>query len=472
MSDVTVTVSAQTDGVSTGLAKAQESVNAFKQSATAGFEEIGAAVKSAFGPLALALGAMEAIKSLAEGARKIAEQAEKFGVSAETIQRVGNAAQKAGTDFETVSKELDKITIAAAEANSGNETLAEQFTVLGINSQDFVNLSMEDKLKALAEGYDKSGRSAEGLEARQKLLGRSFEESANMINKGSEALDKSLHDGIVASDEAIANVKQLTDLFVKMWQTVKGLGMDAIGLWFEGWKVQIGAAEASAAYVMNLIHGTTSAAAAAKAAWHGVWDMPKEDKPDDGHGKNLKDTFDAKEYSREGNEAKKRSVEELGKLQEENAKKEEEARMRHLSLLDREKELQKQISDAKGELQMRAALAPGDSIEQEQAKKRLLDAQKGLEENGKAKDVEHRKELENAKRIAEAKKRYEDDIANLKYTHQEESAQKDLENAKKKENLLKEASHERNKVSVDELRSIGGGHAGVNYQGREASAGP
>lgn len=159
-----------------------------------------------FGGAALLSGAQKIIGQFA----RIKDLADRFGESSESIQRVGAAASQAGTDIEGIAKGMTKATANAVEAANGSEELSAAFGRLGINASEFANMAIEQKLMALADGYDHSASKAEGLSDVMKVMGKSGAEAIPLLVQGFDELKASL-DSVALAPEGVVNTLAALD---------------------------------------------------------------------------------------------------------------------------------------------------------------------------------------------------------------------------------------------------------------------
>jgi hypothetical protein len=441
--DVNVVVGANNSPLNAGLAAAKKSVDSFKEHTEESFKELGGELAGAF-----AVGAIvEGMHSLIEQFSHIQDISEKLGTSAESLQRMGAAAKLAGLDMEGLVKAMQKGTRNAVEALKGNEELAGAFEDLGIDAKEFANAAPEEQLIKLAEGYEKSGQNAETLDAIMKTLGKSGADIIPLLRKGPEALREELDSASVASNETVANLKEAGDTMEKVWMKVKAAAATSLNWMIEHVKALGTGIAAIVAYVSNLTNGFEAASEAMDKVYDDAAELQFEEKQQkEAEAKNKKpvDT-DALDGLKEA----KKQAEELQKLKDENAKKEHEAYMRSLDLLERKAELEREILN----IQLQNENAKDDT-ERETNKGKILDIKKELESANK--DIERENERHAKEQFEKNKKATEQ---NLRETIA--AKKKALSDSEKDLNSLEKAEHKT--TSVDDLRKIGGGVAGANY---------
>ena len=169
MSDVKVTVAADTSALSSGLAAAHNAVEGFKEKTNESLKEVGSELTKAF-----AVGAvLESIKALFEKFSEIQNVADRFGTSAESVQRLGQVAKESGSSLEGLTKSLAKSDETAKKALQGDDKLAGAYKDLGIDAKEFIDMPLEERMLALADAFEKSGNNPMMRGALRDVLGKS-----------------------------------------------------------------------------------------------------------------------------------------------------------------------------------------------------------------------------------------------------------------------------------------------------------
>ena len=254
-------------------------------------------------------------------------------------------------------------------------------------------------------------------------------------------------DANVASNETVAKMKETSARVEHLTESVKAFGAEAIG-WLMDRIEALGTAAAMAlAFISNLGNGWEAAKKAADDTLQAAADLKvEEEAAAEAKAKRQADNAKVGQKLEDDGEAKQQEKE-LAELQAENAKKQQEYHLAHITLLQREMEIRKRIAEldaddknAKTEAdKLRIANERYDLIKEDE--KNIADLVKQQAEADKQR-------AENAKKQAEEKARIELD-----------AKKSDLEKA---EENLKKADKTKG-FSVDSLRAIGGGIAGVNY---------
>jgi hypothetical protein len=444
MSDVTVTIGSKNSALDTGLAKAKSAVDGFATSTSNSFKQVGGNMLAAFGVTAILAG----VKSLFDEFGKVQDLSDRLGETAESLQRIGNVSELSGAGLETVAKAAQKVNGNALAAVKGNGELAEAFTTLGVNAADFVNLPLEEKLIALAGAYESAGSDAEKMDAVIKVLGKSGAELIPVLKMGSDALREEFAGAAVASDEAVSALDNAGDSIGKVFQQIKVWGAEGINFVIKRIEALGVALAVAVAYVSNLGKGFDAAKQAAADAMQAAADLQVEKDKEAQEKKESKKKNQVNTDRLAGIEEAKKAESEIAKLKEENAKKEHDAYLRSLSLLEKKAEIEREITKATLERDN----AKNSPLEREQAKGKILDLTKDRETINKELAREDEKAMsENSKKLAKlAKERIKEQLNAKK--DELKGAEKDLGGLEKAKSF-----------SVDSLRAIGGGIAGAHY---------
>ena len=161
---------------------------------------------------------------------------------------------------------MDKVDVAAVEALRGSKEDAQAFEDLsGINAGEFVDLPLEDKLKALAQGLQDAKSKGIELADIQKLLSKGGPEMVELLKQSPEELQKVFDSASVASNQTVEDIEKADETFKSLWNHVKVFGADAIDFLLTAAKGLFWMFETIGAYLSNLPHGFKAAADAANA---------------------------------------------------------------------------------------------------------------------------------------------------------------------------------------------------------------
>ncbi len=175
-------------------------------------------------------------KEMLDQAGRIDDLAKRLDMSAESVQRVGYAAQLSGSDLEGVAKGLTILqknlgdTEGASEglsnaakvlglnlgdagdtAADSSDEMAEAARKLGLSAENFRDLSPEDQLVELSRGYTDAADSGEALAAVMKLLGKSGADLIPLLSEGPEALKETMDEAPVSTNNTISRLAAMGD---------------------------------------------------------------------------------------------------------------------------------------------------------------------------------------------------------------------------------------------------------------------
>lgn len=154
---------------------------------------------------AFAFGAIASwFNGFTEGMARVKDLSDRLNESTDTIQRVGNAAKRSGSDLEFIVKNLTQMSLKAAES-------ADKFDRVGISAAAFVNAGMEEKVIMLAQAYEDASGSQEKMAALMDLLGGKGQDMMILLSQGVESLNEQLNEVPTVSEAAVNAVAALDD---------------------------------------------------------------------------------------------------------------------------------------------------------------------------------------------------------------------------------------------------------------------
>ena len=152
---------------------------------------------------------------------RIQDLSERFNTSAESIQRLANAARLGGTDIESIATALTKAGMAATDVITGNETMAQTFERAGINARTFLDANMDQKLIMIAEACQRANGDAVKVNSIIEILGTKG--GANLIPLISKVdeLRSNMQAAAVATDETVRRLAEADDTLQKLGNNLK-----------------------------------------------------------------------------------------------------------------------------------------------------------------------------------------------------------------------------------------------------------
>lgn len=220
MADVSLKLGLDQGGLQTGLLQAKSSISSFA----------GSVSKQLAGALSVTA-IVSAISSVVDKAGQLQDISDKFGLSAESLQRIGNAAQESGGSIQDVATALARIGAAAQEAATrGTKELVTAFADIGVTGNDLVRLSPEQLFYRLANAMNDGSLAGKDLATAKQLLGRGFKTLLPVLRMTEEQI-KEVGDATgVMADTTVARLDRIGDA----WTRLKTKGTNALAALVDG----------------------------------------------------------------------------------------------------------------------------------------------------------------------------------------------------------------------------------------------
>ncbi|WP_395829787.1 hypothetical protein [Elstera sp.] len=187
---------------------------------------LAAPAAALFGGASIA-GILGAVKATSDYADAMATAAEIAGVGAEQFQLLNYVAEQANVSTEDLSTSFKFLNKNIAQARSGNKKAIEMFEAMGVSAADLKNLSPEEVMKRLADGFEKIENPSLRTAAAMALLGKNGAAMLPAFAGGSKAMAemeaKAKRLGLALSDAQIALVKDFGDNVSTLMQSIQGL---------------------------------------------------------------------------------------------------------------------------------------------------------------------------------------------------------------------------------------------------------
>ena len=116
----------------------------------------------------------------------------KTGIAASALFAIGNAANVAGVDMDTLGKGLGKLNINLVKAAEGNEDLAQKFKRLGVDVKDANGkvVPADKALKQIADRFADMPDGAQKAAAAVALFGKAGADLIPLLNEGAAGLER------------------------------------------------------------------------------------------------------------------------------------------------------------------------------------------------------------------------------------------------------------------------------------------
>lgn len=211
----TVIIGANVRSLSAGLRKAQTQVNRFRSAIAKPLSVFGGMLGAGALSGGLTLGLSMIGREAISLGSKISDLAARTRTTAEEFQVLRDYARDAGVDMGTLERGLRNVTNRMQQALDGNTTYRRSVERLGLSLEDMSSLSTAERLKAVAQAYVDSGRSAEAFTDVAQILGEragpQLLEVLNRISRNGLSPEDLIERGAFLSDEQVQQLDWLED---------------------------------------------------------------------------------------------------------------------------------------------------------------------------------------------------------------------------------------------------------------------
>ena len=167
------------------------------------------------------------ISSAASSAAAVDDLSKRTGISTQTLQGYGLAANQSGVSTETMGKSLQKLSLVQLKAQNGNKAAQASFTAIGLSMEDLAGLSPEQTFEAVTDAIAELPTVAQQSAAAIALFGKSGAELVPIFAEGTGYLAKMRKEaeelGIVLSKEQMSGLAGLDDMIAKVTMAFGGL---------------------------------------------------------------------------------------------------------------------------------------------------------------------------------------------------------------------------------------------------------
>ena len=187
----------------------------------------GKKVLAGVGGFIAARSAVNAFSQSFDDLDRIAKLSDRLQINPEYLRGLDLAATQTGTTFSSVEKGIQKMARTVGEARSGMGEGVTAFKELGIAVEDFEGLSVGDQFQRIADLIAGIEDPAQKIAASNRIFGRSGQELINLLNQGSEGLEKFRKEadelGGPLSREDLERVEMANDAIDKMGRAWDGI---------------------------------------------------------------------------------------------------------------------------------------------------------------------------------------------------------------------------------------------------------
>ena len=196
---------------------------------------------TALGPIAIALETLNLMREAMAQAAQVTDLSERYGVSADALERLAFVGKKAGVEMGEIAKLMKQLNKAMAQGAIDGEKAAmlEKMGVDLVALRDGT-LTATDAFFQISAGLDGASNKGEILLALYDMLGRSGETMATLLSKSDEELRKLFEGAIVMStaqreqadamDDQMENIKLGAIKVGTVLVLIVGLIVNAFGI--------------------------------------------------------------------------------------------------------------------------------------------------------------------------------------------------------------------------------------------------
>lgn len=193
-----------------GLAKWEGKLGAWSDRVTGAGKAALAASAAVLAPLAAATASFVATGS------KIDDISQRTGANAEALSVLGYAANRTGTDLETVEKALIKTQKASAEAAAGSQTARDSLAAVGLTAKDLAGLSADQQFTRIADAIGGISDPARKTAAALDLWGKSGAALIPLANELGDLEAEAAALGVTMDSASVAAAAALGDSFDRL----------------------------------------------------------------------------------------------------------------------------------------------------------------------------------------------------------------------------------------------------------------
>jgi hypothetical protein len=230
MSDnLTIKVGLKASPVATGLAALRGQLGGFKTAAVDSF-------KSMVSPVTLVAAATAgvgfAFDAMIAKAGKLTDMSAKFGITGESLQRIGNAASLNGVELEAVGGTLNKIVLSIEKVRKGDEKAAESLDDLGISTAEFIDLEPDQAFLRIADAVKTAEDRGRAYAAVIQLAGRSSGDLFSTLEMGSAEIRRVSEEMGILSEANRATLDDVGDSLDSLKNKFLVFGAETLGNMF------------------------------------------------------------------------------------------------------------------------------------------------------------------------------------------------------------------------------------------------
>lgn len=165
------------------------------------------------------VGIVQAFRSTIQQLDRVGDLSQRFGVSADSLQRLGGVAELSGSSMDAMAKALSRLGRTIAEAlDDPASQAAEKFSKLGINVESLRGKGIEEVFNIVRQNISELSTETEQGAAAFDFFGKAGEDIRNVVQLLADEFDKLRESITVASDESVAAAQNIDDAFKTLGQ--------------------------------------------------------------------------------------------------------------------------------------------------------------------------------------------------------------------------------------------------------------
>jgi len=229
------------------------------------------AIAGAFGTAAI----VAAGKATLDYAGQIADLSQRLGVSTDALQEFDFAARLSGTNLETFTGFMEKLSVSREEALDGNDEMIASFARLGVSLEDLRSKRLEEITRQIGQAV-KSGDAQQLMPALKGVGGGAAGALVPTFKMGlDEAAQQARGAGAIISAEDIAALDEAGDRFAALARTMSGLLAPAIVSVIDGVQGMQDAFIMAFKFLTGMVSGLEGAIRGGMNAGEGIGDFIK-----------------------------------------------------------------------------------------------------------------------------------------------------------------------------------------------------
>lgn len=226
---VTVDFDAQTNGFDVGTKKVIGSLDDLAKRFVS-FDQIAGAALGAFAGIAFT----GLVKSAFESADALGDVADRAGIAVESLSRLKFVAEQNDVEFESLVGGLKKFQITLSQATSGSKEAASRFNDIRVSAEAIKNLSLEDQLAEVAEGFKRLKNPVDQTRLAAEIFGKSAgPELVPLLRQGRAGIAELTAEadrlGITLGGAGVASIDAADKAIKKLTATATAFGQKFVG---------------------------------------------------------------------------------------------------------------------------------------------------------------------------------------------------------------------------------------------------